>query len=96
MRQITCPVCKTMPERNLQAFSICVCNGCGNRWTLIPEEINAESLYEDEVYTVVDNRKSIFEWVIFREARKVLRKANTILVLFGKSEIMGFYLKSNG
>lgn len=36
------------------------------------------SLYEDEVYTVVDNRKSIFEWVIFREARKVLRKADII------------------
>ncbi len=78
MRQITCPVCKTAPESNLQAFPICVCKGCENRWTFIPEEIDAESLYEDEVYTVVDNRKSIFESIIFREARKVLRKADKI------------------
>lgn len=78
MRQIICPVCKASPESNLQAFSICICKGCGNRWTFIPEEIDADSLYEDEVYAVVDNRKSIFERIIFREARKVLGKANSI------------------
>lgn len=35
-------------------------------------------LYQDEVYSVVDNRKSIFERVIFREARRVLEKASSI------------------
>lgn len=78
MRQIICPVCRTSPEVNLQAFSICICKSCGNRWTYIPEEIDADSLYEDEVYAVVDNRKSIFERVIFREAKKVLEKAGFI------------------
>lgn len=78
MRQITCPVCKKSPEIELQAFSICLCTGCGNRWTYISEEINSDALYEDEVYAVVDNRKSIFERIIFREARIVLEKANTL------------------
>lgn len=78
MRQITCPVCKKSPEIELQAFSICLCIGCGNRWTYISEEINSDALYEDEVYAVVDNRKSIFERIIFREARIVLEKANSI------------------
>ena len=78
MRQIICPVCKTSPESNIQAFSVCLCKGCGNRWTFIPQELDSDALYEDEVYTVVDNRKSIFERVIFREARKVMAKANSI------------------
>lgn len=78
MRQITCPVCKTSPKGDIQAFSIVSCMSCGNRWTFIPEEIDSDLLYEDEVYTVVDNRKSIFERVIFREAREVLEKASSI------------------
>lgn len=78
MRQITCPVCKTSPQSNVQAFSIVSCIGCSNRWTFIPEEIDADLLYEDEVYSVVDNRRSIFERVIFREARNVLEKASFI------------------
>lgn len=78
MRQIICPVCKTSPKSNIQAYSIVSCMGCGNQWTFIPEELDSDALYEDEVYTVVDNRKSIFERVIFREARKVLEKASSI------------------
>jgi 2-polyprenyl-3-methyl-5-hydroxy-6-metoxy-1,4-benzoquinol methylase len=36
-------------------------------------------LYQDEVYAVVDNRKSVFERIIFSEAKKVLQKAESIL-----------------
>lgn len=84
MRQITCPVCKKSPEIESQAFSICLCKGCGNRWTYIPEEIDSDALYEDEVYAVVDNRKSIFERIIFREAEKVLERANSISAVKSK------------
>lgn len=42
-------------------------------------------MYEDEVYAVVDNRKSIFERIIFREARIVLEKANTLSTAKSKS-----------
>lgn len=84
MRQITCPVCKKSPEIESQAFSICLCKGCGNRWTYIPEEIDSDALYEDEVYAVVDNRKSIFERIIFREAGKVLERGNSISAVKSK------------
>ncbi len=84
MRQIACPICKKSPEIELRAFSICLCTGCGNRWTYISEEIDSEALYEDEVYAVVDNRKSIFERIIFREAGKVLEITNSLLAAKSK------------
>ena len=75
MRQITCPVCKTRPEKAPESQSICLCNSCGLRWTYLPEDVDAEALYSDEVYAVVDNRKSVFERIIFFEAKKVLKMA---------------------
>lgn len=78
MRQITCPVCKTRPEKAPEPKTICLCKICGLRWTYLPEDVDAEALYSDEVYAVVDNRKSIFERIIFSEAKKVLAKARKI------------------
>lgn len=78
MRQITCPVCSTDPVNPPESYSIHVCASCGLRWTYLPEEVNTEALYADEVYAVVDNRKSIFERIIFSEAEKVLAKARKI------------------
>jgi SAM-dependent methyltransferase len=78
MRQITCPVCKTDPVSTLKTQSIYICNGCATRWTYLPEEVDAAALYTDEVYAVVDNRKSVFERIIFAEARKVLQRARKI------------------
>ncbi len=78
MRQITCPVCKTPPEKAPESQSICGCTSCGLRWTYLPEEVDANALYSDEVYAVVDNRKSVFERIIFSEAKKILRKARTL------------------
>ncbi|NVK50636.1 MAG: class I SAM-dependent methyltransferase [Cyclobacteriaceae bacterium] len=78
MRQISCPVCHTTPQSNPSAFSKITCSNCGVLWTWIPKEIDATSLYRDEVYQVVDNRQSIFEKIIFREARKILNGARKI------------------
>jgi SAM-dependent methyltransferase len=78
MRQITCPVCKTDPVSTLKTQSLYICNRCATRWTFLPEEVDAAALYTDEVYAVVDNRKSVFERIIFAEARKVLQKARKI------------------
>ncbi|WP_288370235.1 class I SAM-dependent methyltransferase [uncultured Algoriphagus sp.] len=78
MRQTHCPLCQTPPPANLLPLSVHTCASCGIRWTYLPEDIEAEKLYEDEVYAVVDNRRSIFEKIIFREAKKVLRKARRI------------------
>ncbi len=78
MRQINCPVCNTQPENRPESQYVCKCACCGLYWTYLPEEVDAEALYSDEVYAVVDNRKSLFERVIFSEARKVLRRAREI------------------
>ena len=79
MRQITCPICRQSPEIELQAFSYRPCVGCGNRWTYLPEELDSAALYEDAVYAIVDNRKSIFERIISREAKKILQTANSLV-----------------
>jgi len=78
MRQTHCPLCQTPPPANLLPLSVHTCTSCAIRWTYLQEDIEAEKLYEDEVYAVVDNRRSIFEIIIFREAKKVLRKARRI------------------
>ncbi|WP_026952546.1 class I SAM-dependent methyltransferase [Algoriphagus mannitolivorans] len=78
MRQVICPVCKTPPNFSHSPYSICDCSTCGVRWTFLPKEIQWEELYRDEVYAVVDNRTSIFEKIIFSEARKVLRQAQSL------------------
>ncbi|RIW18313.1 class I SAM-dependent methyltransferase [Algoriphagus lacus] len=75
MRQISCPVCHTSPTRAPQSRSVHSCESCGLRWTFLPEEVDTEALYEDEVYAVVDNRRSIFERIIFSEAKKILLQA---------------------
>lgn len=78
MRQINCPVCKEPPHQPILSNEICVCSKCELRWTYIPDELDAEALYEDEIYAIVDNRKSVFERIIFSEAEKVLRIAKNI------------------
>ncbi len=79
MRQIACPVCKVEPTGIKEEFSIIPCQNCQTWWTYIPNELDVDALYEDEVYAVVDNRQSIFEKIIFREARGVLNRAASIL-----------------
>lgn len=78
MRQVTCPVCSTPPSKIPVALSKLKCDSCGVRWTYLPEQIDAAQLYRDEVYSVVDNRQSIFEKIIFSEAKKVLNQAQSI------------------
>jgi SAM-dependent methyltransferase len=75
MRQITCPVCDNSPSISPKNQSIIPCQICGTRWTFLGEELDGDLLYSDEVYSIVDNRKSIFERIIFSEAEKILNKA---------------------
>lgn len=79
MRQITCPVCNSQPSEVPDSMTRVACPSCQIQWTFISEEIDSDSLYRDEVYAVVDNRASIFEKIIFSEAKKVLQKARKIL-----------------
>ena len=78
MRQITCPVCSTPPKNSPEPLTIIGCQSCGVQWTFIPEPIDDKALYRDEVYAIVDNRTSIFEKIIFSEAKKILHKARKL------------------
>lgn len=75
MRQLSCPVCQTPPILPAVTGSRLSCPSCDVSWTFLSEEIDAPSLYRDEVYAVVDNRKSIFERIIFSEGRAILIQA---------------------
>ena len=78
MRQINCPVCKEPPYQPILSNEICACLKCGLSWTYIPDQLDTEALYKDEIYAIVDNRKSVFERIIFYEAGKVLKGAKNI------------------
>jgi len=79
MQLLTCPICTQEPTSPPKERSIVACTTCGNHWTFISKELDTDALYQDEVYAVVDNRKSVFERIIFSEAKKVLQKAESIL-----------------
>lgn len=79
MRQLLCPVCLTPPTTSPDSGSRITCSSCKISWTYLPETIDAAALYRDEVYVVVDNRKSIFEKIIFSESRAILKKAKALL-----------------
>lgn len=83
MRQILCPVCSQKPSESPQENSLVTCTFCETTWTFFSHDVDTEALYEDAVYAVVDNRKSIFERIIFREAKRVLTKTERLL---GSSE----------
>jgi SAM-dependent methyltransferase len=79
MRQLLCPVCHTPPTSSPASGSRIPCSSCKVSWTYLPEAIDAAALYRDEVYAVVDNRKSIFEKIIFSESRTILKQAKKLL-----------------
>jgi len=75
MRQLHCPVCLSSPSYTPISGNCVLCSTCNLNWTYLAEEVDLASLYRDEVYQVVDNRNSVFEKIIFSEAKKILLKA---------------------
>ncbi|ERM81311.1 hypothetical protein P872_10530 [Rhodonellum psychrophilum GCM71 = DSM 17998] len=90
MRQIKCPVCNAPAKNSPPELALVPCHQCGLTWTFIEKAIDAEALYEDEVYAVVDNRKSIFEKIIFGEAKKVIATVSTLLGHEKKTKVLDF------
>lgn len=78
MRQISCPVCSVPHSSTPPALSKVTCSSCLVAWTYMPEDTDVKALYRDEVYEVIDNRRSIFEKIIFSEAKRVLQKAKKL------------------
>jgi len=81
----SCPLCKhqdhTVIYSRVPQFpdaDIVKCGHCGHLYTLIKTEIDVDSLYADEVYKVVENRRSVFDRVLDREYRGFLRSLERI------------------
>lgn len=90
MRQQHCPNCTTKPINYPKHLAKVHCHTCGIEWTYLSDDIQAEVLYEDEVYAVVDNRKSVFERIIFSEASKVIHTVQQLLRLSRKLSVLDF------
>jgi 2-polyprenyl-3-methyl-5-hydroxy-6-metoxy-1,4-benzoquinol methylase len=86
----TCPLChsenvsivyKHLPQYN--DADIMQCNDCGHQFSIIRGEINVHELYTDEIYKIVENRNSVFDRIIQREYKGVLRQLDKIKVSKG-------------
>ncbi len=79
----TCPLCydekyQVIYENPSQypGIAIVKCASCHHLYTFSEEVIESSGLYNDNVYKVVDNRKSIFDRILGWEYGRVLEKIN--------------------
>ena len=81
----SCPLCNekkyTMLYEKLRQYpgaSIVKCNNCLHIYTLLNHEPDNDKLYKDDVYKIVENRKSLFDWILTREYNRILKKIHSI------------------
>ena len=82
----SCPLCHSddfsyvfKPLPGHADASVVKCRSCGHVYTKLTKPVDFASLYSDEVYEVVENRKSIFDKILSWEYRRVLRSAKKLL-----------------
>lgn len=79
MKIHSCPVCQTAPSvAPVDEYSLITCSNCHITWTWIGNDIDESVLYQDEVYAVKDNRKSLVERIILFEAWRILKSVEKI------------------
>ncbi len=78
---IQCPICHTgngklvfNVNNELGNYQVERCTKCGHHYTRIDSDIDTDSLYNDEVYHVIDNRDSVYSKIINHEYRHVLKQ----------------------
>jgi 2-polyprenyl-3-methyl-5-hydroxy-6-metoxy-1,4-benzoquinol methylase len=83
----TCPLCNSedvlVIYKNISQTveaDIFRCGECEHLFSLVRKDIKTEELYSDEIYKVVENRKSIFDRIIQREYKKVLHQLDKLKV----------------
>lgn len=104
-----CPLClsgnyKIVYRRILNSANMIVkCMSCGHYYTLLMSPVDFEKLYNDKIYEVVENRKSIFDKILTWEYSRVIKKINRLkpkkgsLLDFGSGKgKLGFIAKENG
>ena len=81
---LSCPLCGSgqydIVYEKLAYFpdaDIVKCRQCGHLYTLIIKEVDTRDLYSDAVYKVVENRDSIYDRILNREYRGVIRQINS-------------------
>lgn len=107
---LNCPLCHiknyTIVYKNLPQYSeasIVKCNHCFHIYTLLNHEPEADKLYNDKVYKVIDNRDSLFDKILSWEYNRVIKKMNVLkpskgsLLDFGSGKgKFGSLAKKNG
>lgn len=91
----SCPICdgnvyqylfKELPQ--CEHGSIVKCSKCSHFYSLLMHDMDAQALYSDEVYQVVENRDSIFDRILNWEYGKVLKQLARLRP--GKGNLLDF------
>ena len=107
---ICCPLCysedKIIIYKNVSrdtSADIVKCNKCKHYYSFFDKAIEADKLYNDEVYKIVENRNSLFDKILTKEYGKVIRKIASLkfkkgyLIDFGSGKgKFGSIAKENG
>jgi 2-polyprenyl-3-methyl-5-hydroxy-6-metoxy-1,4-benzoquinol methylase len=85
-----CPICKSCDFKTVfnrlpqcDNGTVVQCSTCSHSYSLVVEPLNAELLYNDKVYQVVENRGSIFDRLLNWEYREVIGKIGSLRPLKG-------------
>lgn len=91
MQNTQCPLCASSTYTINSKFNsvdtdykVVDCSSCGHIYSYIEKEVDTRALYEDEVYSVVENRGSSFDKFMNFEYKNILKKAESILKKKGK------------
>lgn len=86
-----CPLCSSADHTMIYEYlpkysglSIVKCRQCSHIYTFSENEYKQEELYNDEVYKVVENRRSIFDKILNWEYKKVIKRINRLKPAKGK------------
>ncbi|HEU5164337.1 MAG TPA: class I SAM-dependent methyltransferase [Chitinophagaceae bacterium] len=78
---ICCPLCGAEEHivvykkvSHITSADIVKCDKCGHYYSFFKKDIEADKLYNDEVYKIVENRNSVFDKILTKEYGKVIRK----------------------
>ena len=101
MTQITCPLCgsqsytvlfelKPIEAVTLSKCNFVQCDHCYHYFTELKGELDAESLYNEGEYELIDTRDSIFDRVMMREDRTILRRLSNFFKPANRSYLLDF------
>ena len=86
MTNLSCPLCNSVQYKEVYVkiiddpfISLVQCEKCSHYFTLIKRNIDTDKLYNDKVYQVIENSKSIFDKILTLEYNKVLNRIGSFI-----------------